>query len=298
MMAVVGTLNWVDTAASLCKLGGIEAKAYKLHKYSQAFKFILSKEFRNSDAIYQVGAGGIKYLIIAKLFRKPLIKHWIGTDAYCIANGSGWKHRFKLNVFKKYAALHLADSPEVNQQLEEVGIHCKVVRLLPPEMLGEILPLPDKFTVLGYWFDENIEIYGGEHILRLAKDFPHINFLVVGATGKGIEASPNITFLGYQKNLNDIFPKVSVFVRLPSHDSISALALEMLSRGRYVIYSHPLPGSIQVNNYEEARQALKKLIDKKQPNTEAPELIRKEFNPDVQADNIGILIRNCLLNKQ
>lgn len=289
-LAVVGTLNWVETAVSLCTLGGLKAKAFKLYRYPQALRFLLSRQFRNSDALYQVGAGGIKYLLAAKMFRKPLIKHWIGTDAHNLSIGCGWKHHLRLNLLKRYVTLHLADSPEVRALLEKVGIHPEVVRLLPVDLLGDVLPLPKKFTVLGYWYDDNIEKYGGRYILRLAEEFPDIPFLVVGATGKDVEAPPNVTFLGFHHDMMEIFRQTSVFIRLPSHDSISALALEMLSRGRYVIYTYPLPGSTHVKNYEAARETLCKLREKEEPNIEGADLIRRNYDPVTQAKHLSELI--------
>jgi glycosyltransferase involved in cell wall biosynthesis len=300
-IVVVGTLNWVETAASLCKSGGFEAKAYKLYKYSQALKFVLSPEFRKAKALYQIGAGGMKYLILARIFGKPLIRHWIGTDAYNISTGNSWEHRFRVSLLKRYVALHLADSPEVSSLLEKVGIHSEVVRLLPAELLGEVLPLPEKFTVLGYWQDKDIEKYGGHQILHLAKEFPDIRFLIVGATGENVEVPANVTFLGFQRDMTEVFRQTSVFVRLPSHDSISALALEMLSRGRYVIYTHPLPGSIYVDSYAAARKALQELQRRREPNTAAAGLIRENYDPNTQAKRLSKLIcekLNLLPNKR
>jgi glycosyltransferase involved in cell wall biosynthesis len=300
-IAVVGTLNWVETAASLCALGGLEAKAFKLYRYRQAIRFLLSRDFRKADALYQVGAGGIKYLIAARIFCKPLIKHWIGSDAYDLSIGRGWKHRLWVSLYKRCVALHLADSPEVSRLVENVGIHPEVVRLLPPELLGQVLPLPEKFTVLGYWQDDDIEKYGGHHILRLAREFPDIHFLIVGASGRNVEASPNVTFLGFQRDMTEVFRQTSVFVRIPSHDSISALALEMLSRGRYVIYTHPLPGSIYVDSYAAASKALQELQGKREPNTAAVGLIRENYDPKTQAKRLNELIcekLNLLPNKR
>jgi len=297
-IVVVGTLNWVETAAQMCLAGGLEAVAYRINRYGQALRLLMSHEFRNCNAIYQVGAGGIKYLLVARLFGKPLIKHWIGTDAHNLAYLKNWKYGLYRILFKRWTTLHLADSPEVVSVLAKVGIEPPVVRLLPADLLGEVMQMPEHFTVLGYWYDEDIDRYGGRDILRLARDFPDVRFIVVGAGGSNVDAPKNVEFLGVVDDMKQVFKDTSAFVRLPSHDSISVLALEMLSRGRYVIYTHSLPGGIRVAGYEQAREALHKLKDVQIPNHEGARLVGKEYDPNLQAKKLGELIREHLLKKR
>ena len=62
---------------------------------------------------------------------------------------------------------------------------------------------------------------------------------IFGIEGHGEAA--NLTYLGRQKDMDAVYRRVSVFIRIPERDSLSAMVLEMLARQRWVIYNKRMP---------------------------------------------------------
>lgn len=65
---------------------------------------------------------------------------------------------------------------------------------------------------------------------------------------------------------------------MPEHDSLSAMVLEMLSRGRYVIYNQDLTGCHHATDFEEARAALYALRGQHEPNHGGARFVRENFS--------------------
>ena len=99
-------------------------------------------------------------------------------------------------------------------------------------------------------------------------------------------APKNVCFLGRLPNLADIYPQVSVYLRLVEHDSLSAMVLEALARGRYVIYSKDLPFTETAGSFDEAHEALARLLARKRPNEAGAEYVRKHYRLDEQAEKL------------
>jgi hypothetical protein len=93
-----------------------------------------------------------------------------------------------------------------------------------------------------------------------------------------------VKFLGRLPNLTDIYPKVSIYIRLVEYDSVSAIVLESLARGRYVIYSKKFPYTELAQNFVEVRQALTKVLAAREPNKAGSEYIKQTYNLQQQAE--------------
>ena len=258
-------------------------------------KWALKGHWRRFDVIHL--ANGIwewKAALILMLVPRPIIWHWIGTDILNFQRNSqkSWKGFILRLAAYRRAKAHLADSPELAEELRKLGIKAQVVRLLPKQIEAEIEPLPQKFSVLSFWWDGRRDFYGGDIVFELAKEFPDIKFRVVGTTGEGEKAPPNVEFLGFQKDLSKIYGQSSVFIRIPEHDSVSAMVLEMLARGRYVIYNKKLQGCHFANGVSEARKAFKHIIKKTTPNTKGSEMVREYFSLDKEAAKLNQIYAN------
>ena len=229
---VMGSPYWVQVLCYLLKLSGLHAEALDPHGRFALLKWALKGHWRRFDVIHL--ANGIwewKAALILMLVPRPIIWHWIGTDILNFQRNSqkSWKGFILRLAAYRRAKAHLADSPELAEELRKLGIKAQVVRLLPKQIEAEIEPLPQKFSVLSFWWDGRRDFYGGDIVFELAKEFPDIKFRVVGTTGEGEKAPPNVEFLGFQKDLSKIYGQSSVFIRIPEHDSVSAMVLEMLA---------------------------------------------------------------------
>ena len=260
-VAVVGTLKFLDPAVRMCHAAGIPlASSYPIRRYGQAFRWLASEDFRRTHLVYQFGAGGIKHMISCSCLGKPLIKHWIGTDAHRTVEAPGALAAMRRVVYRRVPAYHLAVHADVARRLEGIGIRTRsIIRTVTELSHARPSPLPERFTVLGYWRRWRKRLYNGHLFLELARQCPHMRFWVVGSDGDDEEVPPNVEFLGYREDMDAVYRQCSVLVRMPETDGAANMPMEMLARGRHVIYNRPHPHCLLARTLEEARAELDKL---------------------------------------
>lgn len=221
----------------------------------------------------------VKLLRLAKKMNKKVVMHWIGTDVLEL------RDYIKLNkCVPKFLIdvpdIHLADSPSLQEELAKLGISTKVIRLLPQIIDTDVKPLPVKPAVLVYFSGESRqEFYGCTFILSMARELPDIPFYVVGSgKGKLTDVPANVSFLGEVTDMGSIYGKTTVFVRFVEHDSLSAMVLESLARGRYVLYSHTFPHTVRLLSIQDGITSLKKALSATTPNLEGAAYVRENFS--------------------
>lgn len=75
----------------------------------------------------------------------------------------------------------------------------------------------------------------------------------------------------------------STLIRIPEHDSLSAMVLEMLARGRHVIYNKVVEGCSYASNLAEACEALRGIQSQREPNQAGARYVRKNFSLQKEA---------------
>lgn len=218
---------------------------------------------------------------LVRLGRRPVVVHWVGSDV-----------TYALGVARRRAAsrsllcrpVHWAEVEWTAAELRLLGIDAHVVPLTSLCLVGEVVPLPQRFTVLCYLPDARPDFYGRPFVMQLAASFPEARFLVAGTEGRGWAASANVEFLGWRSQMAPVYAQSSVLLRLPRHDGLSFMVLEALAAGRRVIWSHALDGVVEVHSEGEARQALAALADAHargmlRPDEAAARLTRERFSP-------------------
>ena len=292
-VAVMGSPRWLEVAAELLGRAGVTCEVVDIQSKGAAVSWMLRCQWRHFDAIHHVYGPNWWWGTSMAILGKPVIWHWIGTDVldFRVARDAhhGWQSALTCRAAYQWACAHLADSPELAEELQELGIQARVVRLLPKLIEAEVEPLPQKFSVLTYWNPNRKDFYRGEIVFQLAEEFPDVEFKIVNVTGAGESASPNVKFLGYQDDIASIYSQSSVLIRLPKHDSLSAMVLEMLVRGRYVIYNKKQAGCYFATSLSEARKALQEIKQKVAPNTAGAQSVRERFSLDEEAQALSEL---------
>ena len=290
-IAVMGTWNWLDVAAELIRRAGMTCETVHLENRKAYFRWFGAGELRRFDAIHHVCGGGWLVGAAAAMIHKPVIWHWIGMDVTRFADAC--RDRWVLrNALARRSALrwargHLADSPKLVEELAPLGIQAQVVRLLPKAIEAPLEPLPEKHCVLSYWDTTMRDYYYAPTVMQLAESFPDTPFLIVGDKGEGMKAPPNVKFLGRLPTLADVYSQTSIYVRLVKHDSLSAIVLESLARGRYVIYSEDFPFTRKASNLEEARTAMAQLLLHRTANQEGSDYVKTQFSITEQVQRLG-----------
>lgn len=239
---------------------------------------------------------GLRSLVAFRAQGCQLVLHWIGADFRRLRDHSGGAQGVVRALLAALRPTHLIDSPELAADLEKMGIHGEIVRLVPKAVNADLMPLPSRPAAMAYWADGRADFYGRPIIYALARRWPDMPFRIVGPSGRDPSAPANVEFLGFQKDLGPVYAQTSVLVRVLEHDSISAMVLEALARGRDVIYSREFPGTRHATNEASAVTAMSQHIATYGVNSAGASYVRSEFSPSRWAETLvraydGVLMR-------
>ena len=96
----------------------------------------------------------------------------------------------------------------------------------------------------------------------------------------------NVMYHERQPTLEALWPRVSCLIRVIEHDSLSAMVLEAMFRGRHVIYSKAFPHTHQARDIDEARAALSAVLADGKANVAGAEYVNEHFDPETEADKV------------
>jgi hypothetical protein len=226
------------------------------------------------DIVYQVGGGPFvrpRIFDVCKAVRRRVIKHWVGSDVL---------RAREPRVVEQHATGLVEDwavSAKLVEELRHAGIAAKQVSLsaLNPVDLQPMPPEP--LTVLAYLPSSKFEFYGGDIVLSLAERFADTRFLIVGNDGAGRVAPSNVTFLGYRTDMEAIYARSHVLLRLPQHDGLSFMALEALNHGREIIWNQPFEASRLALTENEAAAHLRDLRSRLRAGELSPNIRGREY---------------------
>lgn len=198
-----------------------------------------------------------------RLRRKPVVIHWVGTDVK-LARDVHRKGRVSVRIAEK--ANHWCDAPWLVEELRTIGVSSEYVPLPIKLHEGRSPALPSEFGVLLYCPREPAyrEVFDLQTMLRLPAAFPDVRFTMVASPAESLPGPlpANLEALAWVDEMEPLYRATTVLVRLTNHDGQSFMVAEALSRGRYVIWTHPMPGCIQAQGFDEVRDALRALLEK------------------------------------
>ncbi len=286
---LVGPSHWAAVLGELLRAAGIPSRyderpqqfGFGIPARLRLARWAWGPALRDVNFVHHIWVSRSMSLVRAiHLRRIPQLLHWIGTDLVSVRGLPAWRRSIWLRTARRLIPLHLADSPELAEEVAALGLpRPRVIRLLPLSLRPQPSPLPSQFAVLSYWSTDSMGLYRAGWVLQLARDFPHVPFNIVGRCTVVPDAPPNVQFVGWAQDMAPWYERATVLVRLLAHDSVSVMVLEMLARGRHAIYSRPLPHCRHAETYEQARDALAELLAHPAPNAAGPEFVAREFNP-------------------
>ena len=248
----------------------------------------LAAAVARADVLYLIGSRAERWSpqdILFRMVRKPVVIHWVGTDAL-IASEAHTRGRLAASVVRK--PVHWCDAPWLVDELEAMGVWAEFVSLPVVGLAAEAPPLPERFRVLIYLpvdsFDR--EVFDVETLLRLPAEFPEVEFVLIPSSAETLPGPlpPNLEARGWVTDMDALYREITVYVRLTSHDGMPFMVLEALSRGRHVIYTYPLPGVTHAADYDAVCGALRDLRDRHDRgelalNSEGMAWAREHFEP-------------------
>ena len=239
-----------------------------------------------ADVVYHVyGAdmNRVALLRIAKLLKKKIILHWIGTDVM-EAVETFQKEGRVLNA--DYPHVDLAVAEHLCRELSQIGIAAKEAPIIPVGMKFEVLPMPERHGVLSYIPEFRQNFYGIDLLRQMARRFPEVPFYVVANTGAQDPGDlPNIHYTGFLcwEELKKVYEKCSILLRYPEHDGLPVMVLEALGLGRQVICRYPVPFTHTPagDSPEEIAAELEKILALPPTvNREGADYVRQQYNEE------------------
>lgn len=220
------------------------------------------------------------WFVIGKLKRKKTICHWVGSDSV-LAN-QGLKRKLQTKIFSKFIDLHIAVSSRIKDELTDKGIE-SIELFHGSDIEPEEIQMPKRVGALVYFIEGREKLYGVKRVVEISENLDYIDFYFVGhfkpEKYKKKYDKVNLHFLGYV-DLNELWPKISVIVRMTEHDGFPKIIVEAYSKGRYVIHNYPLPGVILCETNEDVVYELIKIQNDNVVNKKGIELFNKQFHYD------------------
>ncbi len=249
----------------------------------------------------QFSAGDVLHLISAPLpdllklrkYGKPIIYHWIGSDVLRIIEDPPLKRLFKRILIKAAPARHYAVSEPLCRELHQAGIAAAHLPMVQASLPDEPLPLPEKFAVLCYLPEDRWQFYRGDLTLQIAEALPDIDFHIVAAAREG-NNFPNLCFHGFVKDMQPLYARCQVLLRMPLHDGLPKMVLEALSYGRQVLWNYPFPHCRFVRDKESAIKILRELSARPVLNSAGHQFVRENYHPEKLARQYLELYRSIL----
>lgn len=234
------------------------------------------------------------YAKIAKLLGKKIVYHWAGTDVLNYLNHPEWLNQSKPNVDK-----HLAYAPNLQNELKTLGIDSQVFTIVPKLKL-EPADMPKNHAILLSIPDDKpglAEFYGYETMIKVIKEFPELEFVVVRSSHPEKYPYKNVRHMGVLtwEEMEKVYDNISIVIRYPDHDGLSLLLMESTIKGKYMLYRYELPYTVYVSSFEDICIALRKLIDTTpKVNIEASQYGIKTYNQDTCLNELTQILEPLL----
>jgi len=244
-----------------CLLGNEKWNIRDRSRHTPAQLALLVGDLRNCDLVF-TWAGRVdmgRFLWAARsLGARKFVFFWCGSD---VLRAQKLAAAGKMDSWIAQQ-IHWAASPALTEEVRSMGLDCEFVQASFVDVVPEPRPLPREFSVLVFLPRSDLaELYGWDHIVEVAEALPDVRFKLAGLhPGQFVHGPSNIRIQRWTPDLTSTYEESTVLWRPVRHDAgISFMALEALSHGRHVLYTYPLPGTIQVRGANEAKRQLERL---------------------------------------
>lgn len=186
---------------------------------------------------------------------RPAIVIWAGSDVAALSASPQ-----ELELLRLERLTHWAAGTNLASEVRQLGIEARYVPVASAVVPAHAAPMPSAFTVLTYLPEPRRAFYGESAVWAAARALPRCRFIAVGRGRPTRGAPPNVRYVGEVANMNAYIDAASVLFRLPEHDNdMCQGVIEALARGRHVVWTHGLPGVLNVASHTEGIKALVQL---------------------------------------
>lgn len=254
------------------------------------------KKMSKADIIYFLGISSFTNTLafFARLMRKKVVYHWLGTDVWKCLTGVSTGHRKP-----KLANVHYAYAHNLQEELTSLGITSIIFTLAPEGLSLKPALMPDRHAVLLSLPDKSKEFYGYNTIREVILRNPSLTFYVVRSERPDYYPWSNVRFLGVlsRDEMERLYDDVSIVLRFPEHDGLSLLMMESTIKGKVMIYRFNHPFSYKVENVDDICNVINKVTSTPPAvNTEASDFGIIEYSKETtRARGLALL---CKLGRE
>lgn len=248
---------------------------------SKISKFLIFyKLIKEVDIIYGIYEG-FKFnprYFIAKICGKKVIHHWIGSDVLEAQKRKSYKFN------QMFIETNLSCSSLIKSEIANLGINSIEIPIIPSGMNYNLSEMPKDHAALVYLPQDKELFYGLDYVETLVKTFKTVRFYIVANNNQNLLQYDNVEFLGKLSlsEMEELYKKISILVRLPEHDGLSLMLLEALAKGKEVMYIYDFPHVKAVNNIDDLKSSFEEII-KKPPmlNLQGHNYIKENYGSDI-----------------
>ncbi|QCF26737.1 glycosyltransferase family 4 protein [Hydrocarboniclastica marina] len=209
----------------------------------------------------------------ARMMGCQVVRWWVGSDVMLSAKDS--EAVSNARSLDSVVDMNIAVSPHLVEELDEIGI--KADYLPSPCDLSALQSKPPRNLpggVLTYLPTDRRQFYGEKVLIDAIEANPDLDFYIVSDESHSLRRYPNVRSLGWVKDMEKVWPKIGVLLRVTEHDGMPRMVLEALARGRYVIYSERFEGCWFARTSEQVNEYLQRFRELQQPNKSGPEVVQ------------------------
>ena len=263
--------------------------------YSKIDKLKYLFHILNSDILYIIG-GSVSSsgtIDLALKLNKKIVLHWAGTDvleASKVVNSNLFDNRYINNI------THLCETTWIQEELDSIGVKATIApMMIYNKQKYQNLEMPNEFKILSYIGKDRPEFYGIEILIKLAYDFPDIEFRVAGIESYH-DVPSNMKLLGWV-DMDKEYQECMVYIITPEHDGLAFSVLEALSYGRVVFYNYQFDYVNYFKDYEDLKKQMRVVIkdfhnNRLTINNDAIEFVNREFSKEKVLGNLIKIFNN------
>ena len=249
------------------------------HSFSFIKRFALIRQF---DLVHFYGTSlNVFDKLICKILTTPCFTHYIGTDTVVAKRSRTNRLISRLN--SKIVTRVFSGAPWLSDELNKLGIRNSVLVLPAPHFnKNNFIPnMPASLTILVYLPKERESFYGFEIVKELIKNNSLYQFHILMNDEEKFGNYSNVTFFDKTDKMDELYGNCSVLLRILAHDGYSAMVVEALSFGRYVIRNYKTPHCYIARDIDEIQHALHEIAGKTEPNHDGVKFVQTHFSEEI-----------------
>jgi hypothetical protein len=281
-MTTVAVLGTFETAAENSEIVArhIEAaghRAVRIHRDEPVASKV--RKIASARIVYGTGFGfAAKLWALSRMMGKRTVNHWVGTDVLLAVEDA--RHRHMALQARPYIQRHIAVAPWLSEELRTIGIDSAPYAYTTP-VRYEQRAAPGTPGVLAYLPDERAAFYGAEIVRAVAREMPALPFGIVAGTAEKQTALPNVSYLGWIADMQPLYERYPILLRVAKHDGLPKMVLEALAYGNQIVFEYEFPGCYRATTAAEALDAVSQILAHGCPiNTIGSEHVRKHYDND------------------